>query len=133
VTGDSPLPALPAPVQALIRGPVRTMEHVEAVLLLRVADPGARTVDDVAAAAHIPTAAGARRCLDELVAGGLAAVVGKGEYRYAPHDDDVRRAVDALAEMYNSRPVTLVRAVYGRPASPVQAFADAFRLRREEG
>ena len=51
-------------------------------------------------------------------------------------------AVDALAEMYNTKPVTLIRAIYSRPAtpppapapapSPMQAFADAFRLRREE-
>lgn len=93
------------------------MEHVEAVLLLRRAEPEPRSAETVAAGAHIATVVGARRCLDELVAGGLAAAIGKGEggggeYRYAPRDAAARGAVDALAEMYNARPVTLVRALY---------------------
>jgi hypothetical protein len=34
--------------------------------------------------------------------------------------------------MYNSRPVTLVRAIYDRPASAARSFADAFRVRKTE-
>jgi hypothetical protein len=38
-----------------------------------------------------------------------------------------------LAEMYHTRPVTLVRAIYERPARAVQSFANAFRLREGDG
>jgi len=106
------------------------MAHVEALLLLRGAEPEARPVPEIAAAAQIATLAAARRCLEELAAAGLVAVAGDG-YRYTAAAADTRAAVDALAQMYNERPVTLVRAIYSRPAS-VQAFADAFRLRRDE-
>ena len=124
-------PELPAGVGALLRGPVSSMAHVEAVLLLRGVEPEARPLAEVAAAAQIATLAAARRCLEELAAAGLVAAAGDG-FRYAATGADTRAAVDALAQMYNEKPVTLVRAVYARPAGPVQAFADAFRLRREE-
>ena len=126
-------PGLPAEVRALIRGPVASMAHVEALLLLRRRAPVAVSVADLAADAQLPTPVQTRRCLDDLVGAGLLERVEADRYRYAPRRDEERNAVDALAAMYNEKPVTLVRAVYARPAGPIQAFADAFRLRSEEG
>ena len=125
--------ALPAEVRALLRGPVATMGHVEALLFLRGVALDSRPVEAVAVEAQIATPAAARRCLEELAAGGLVAAAEKDAYRYAPVDAATRASVDALARMYNEKPVTLVRAIYSRPAAPapVQAFADAFRLRRD--
>jgi hypothetical protein len=130
--------ALPAEVLALIHGPIASMAHAEALLSLRRAAPEPRALAVLAAEAQIAALEVARTCLDELVAAGLAAATGPQEYGYAPATEDRRRAVDALADMYNTKPVTLIRAIYSRPAAPapaansVQAFADAFRLRREE-
>lgn len=125
-------PALPAEVLALIRGPLATIAHVETLLLLRRTAPQASPVAVVQADAHIATPAAARRCLDELVAAGLVEMAARDEYRFAPARADLREAAEALARMYNEKPVTLVRAIYARPAGPVQAFADAFRLLRKE-
>ena len=128
--------ALPAEVLALIRGPIASMAHAETLLYLRRAAPDSRAIAAIAAEAQIASLDVARTCADELVAAGLVATTGPQEYAYAPASVDRRRAVDALADMYNTKPVTLIRAIYGRPATPaptsVQAFADAFRLRREE-
>jgi hypothetical protein len=134
VWGRAPMtePALPAEVRALIRGPLATIAHVEALLLLRRMAPSPVSTDAVATEAQLPTPAAARRCLEELIGAGLAEGAGKDMYRYAPARPEAGAAVDALARMYNEKPVTLVRAVYARPAGPVQAFADAFRLRRDE-
>lgn len=129
-------PTLPAEVLALIRGPIASMAHAEALLFLRRVAPEAGSLSAVAAGAQIASAATARRCLDELTAAALLVTDGPDAYRYAPNTDEARRAVDALADMYNTKPVTLIRAIYSRPATPVtpvQSFADAFRLRREEG
>jgi hypothetical protein len=123
--------ALPPGVRALLRGPVSTMAHVEALLLLHRVRPEPRPVAEIAEAAQLATLPAARRCLEDLVAGGLVAADGRDGYRYAPADADASAAVEALAQMYNEKPVTLVRAIYSRPA-PVQAFADAFRLRKDE-
>ncbi len=130
---------LPAVVLALIGGPVASMAHAEALLFLRRVAPEARTTAAVASAAQLATLDAARRCLAELADAALVAGAGPDAYRYAPADDAARHAVDALAEMYETKPVTLIRAIYSRPAPPprpssaVQSFADAFRLRREDG
>ena len=125
-------PALPAEVLALIRGPLATIAHVEALLMLRRLAPAAAGAAAVAAEAQIPTLAAARRYLDELVAARLVEGAGEDEYRFAPGRGELGGAVEMLARMYNEKPVTLVRAVYARPAGPVRAFADAFRLRPGE-
>ena len=130
---------LPAAVLALIGGPVASMAHAEVLLFLRRVAPESRPTVAVAAETQLPSLDAARRCLAELIAAALVAGDGPDAYRYAPGDDAARRAVDALAEMYQTKPVTLIRAIYSRPATPpkpasaVQSFADAFRLRREEG
>ena len=106
-------PAIPAAVRALLRGPVSTMAHVEALLLLR-RWPHPRPVAEVADGARIATLSAARRCLEELAAAGLLVAAGNDAYRYAPGAPDTHDAVDALARMYDERPVTLVRAIYSR-------------------
>ena len=117
-------PAIPAAVRALIRGPLATIAHVEALLLLRRTAPDAPSVESVAAEAQVPTLAMARRYLEELVAAGLAESAATDGYRYAPATAEQRAAVDALARPYDERPVTLVRAVYGRFADPASRDED---------
>lgn len=51
-------------------------------------------------------------------------------YHFAPGSTELADAVKALAVAYNTRPVTLVKAIYARP-SAIQSFADAFRLRKQ--
>lgn len=53
-------------------------------------------------------------------------------YRYAPPNID-RATVDELSALYHQRPVTLVKLVYAQPPNPVKSFADAFRLRDDDG
>jgi hypothetical protein len=53
-------------------------------------------------------------------------------YRYAAPNAD-RAAVDELSALYHQRPVTLVKLVYAQPPNPVKSFADAFRIRDDEG
>lgn len=69
----------------------------------------------------------------DLTLGGLVAendqTNGEPLFGYEPKSDSLRAVVDELAAMYNERPVTLVRAIYDRPAQPVISFADAFRIR----
>lgn len=71
--------------------------------------------------------------LKDLSTGGLvssvAGAAGVESFSYDPKSESLRSVVNDLAAMYNERPVTLIRAVYDRPAQPVLSFADAFRLR----
>lgn len=126
-------PRLPPAVRALIDAYVTTMTHVEVLLFLRREETRAWQARELPESVTGGSEPAARRCLDELLAARLLVGGEAGEgYRYAPASDDLRAATDELDAMYNQRPVTLVRALYSRPATAVRSFADAFRLRREE-
>ena len=120
---------LPAEVLALIHGPVRTYAHVELLLALHARRPDPVPLADLAKATSVTTLDGARGCLEELTAAGLAARAGGDGWRLAPRDAASREAVESLARAFDEKPVTLVRALYEPRAKPLQSFADAFRLR----
>ncbi len=54
----------------------------------------------------------------------------EGRVRYGPESPELDRQVGELVRAYNEQPVTLIRAIYRTPDSGIQAFADAFRLRK---
>lgn len=126
---------LPAEVRDLIAQHMRSMHHVDVLLLLRGAASEAWTARRAATVLQADPAR-LTPCLTELAAAGLLAPAGAAPdgpaFRYAPRTTALQHATDLLAAMNNERPVTLIRAVYDRPADPVQSFADAFRLRRED-
>lgn len=118
-------------VEALIARALPTMVHVELLLLLHRTAPSAWSVG--AATAELrgnPTLVEA--ALLELEGARLAARVAGAtppEWRLDPSDDESLAATARLRDLYDRRPVTLVKALYNRPPSAPQAFADAFRLR----
>lgn len=120
---------LPAPLTALVAQHMSSMDHVALLLELHATPEERFSSDALAEAARIEPGT-AERVLRDLVAARLAQREGN-DFQYAPAPE-VREAVDLLAEMYRTKPVTLVRAIYARPARAAQTFADAFRLRRPE-
>ncbi len=120
---------LPEVVRRLVHGHLPTVDHVT-VLLAAHAEP-ARTVDAATVAPMVRVDESvAARVLSELAGAHLLQPAGSG-FKLA-ESPEVRGAVDQLAVMYNTKPVTLIRAIYERPATPAQSFADAFRIRRTE-
>ena len=118
---------LPIAVQHLIWNQLRSVDHV--AVLLAVRTEGATDAEKVSIRAMV-TPSKTAEILEELKHRGL--LTGDGtQYRFEP-DEGLAGAVAQLAEMYNTRPVTLVRAIYDRPAHVIQQFADAFKLRRDE-
>ena len=53
-------------------------------------------------------------------------------FRYAPQANELRRTIDALAGCYATRRVSVIAQIFSKPPSPLQHFADAFRLRKEK-
>lgn len=120
-------PDIPPDVRALIDRHLISMDYVEVLLRLRREAERAWRSQEIAGELKIdPKTAG--QALHDLEAGGLASEQ-DGTWRYAPRSETERQAVDGLAVMYNERPVTLVRALYDRPAQALRSFSDAFRLR----
>jgi hypothetical protein len=71
------------------------------------------------------------KALDSLVAAGLASVEAEGA-RYMPVSDSVAECVDQAEQLYRVRPNAVRRAILSATGSSATAFADAFKLRRDE-
>jgi hypothetical protein len=119
---------LPQIVRQLVNRHLASMDHVEALLFLLRDREAHRRVEAVATAARLERSV-AERVLSDLVGAGLAQRTEQG-FRYHADPSD-REAVEALKLMYDTRPVTLVRAIYARP-TPVKSFADAFLFRKSD-
>ena len=113
----------------LIARHLDSMAQVEVLLLRRTR---ARSWQDYEVAQELRTETRAAAAqLETLAANRLAATDGATppSYRYEPATSALDRAVDHLRVAYDTRPVTLVNALYGRPARAIRSFADAFRIR----
>ena len=120
-------PDFPKAVQHLIWNQLRSVDHVAVLLAVRQAGPS--DANSVSLPAMVLPSV-AEEILEELKQRGLLTGNGK-QFRFEP-DEALESAVAQLAEMYNTKPVTLVRAIYDRPSDVIQQFADAFKLRRDE-
>jgi DNA-binding IclR family transcriptional regulator len=115
-------------LQLLVNNHLATMDHVALLLALREGAEHVHSAPELAKRTGLDETV-VRRVLDDLVSAHL--VGGGGEaFRYDPARD-VAPAIAELAEMYRTKPVSLVRAMYERPPRAVQSFADAFRIRKE--
>lgn len=120
---------LPEEVLRLVHKHLASMDHVAILLAMRAAPDRCFTAASLAQSSRV-TSAIAASVLADLVEAGMVAPGGEG-FCFAPGPGE-RAVVDQLADMYNTRPVTLVRAIYERPPSAAWSFADAFRLRKSE-
>ena len=121
---------LPPEVARFIAEHIDAAEQLEILLLLH-RDPSREwTALDVSQAIYTVPASATLR-LEALAASGFVASTGGGDprYRYAPGSEGLGRQVDVLAEAYRADRVSVIKLIFSRPPSPVQSFADAFRLR----
>jgi len=72
-----------------------------------------------------------QRRLQTLTAQGLVEVLPEDHYRYRPVTAELRSAVHELAEAYREFRVTVIETIFSKPTTPIQDFADAFRIRKE--
>ncbi len=120
---------LPDEVLSLVHKHLASMDHVAILLALHSAPERQFTAASLAELARV-TPVVAAIVLADLVAAWLIAS-GTGGFQFASGPGELA-VVDQLADMYNTKPVTLVRAIYERPPSAARSFADAFRIRKSE-
>jgi hypothetical protein len=53
--------------------------------------------------------------------------------RYGPATPELNDLIGRLLQHYRERPVSMIKLVAARARDPLRNFADAFRLRKEEG
>lgn len=123
---------LPPEVTALVATSLASFAHVEILVLLARNEGAEFSVTHVARELQIP-ADKADRVLAQLAASGVIKS-SPAAYRYAPDSAVLKKSVEALHRMYETKPVTLINAVYARPPAAIQSFSDSFRVRgNEEG
>ena len=119
---------LPPEVEQLVRRHLPSMDHAEVLLKVGAAPDERWTI--ARASAELGGRAVGQAVMDLHGAQLLVALPEDEAFRLSP-DASVRHAVQLLADAYNQLPVTLIKAIYNRPADPLHSFADAFRLRKD--
>jgi hypothetical protein len=123
----------PADVRSFITDHINSVEQLEVLLLLRRGADKEWNAAAVSQLLYTPPEAAARRLAD-LAALGLLAVstIDEPFYRYQPGTREQAALVGRLAQLYEERRVSVISLIYSKPNENVQAFADAFRLRKEK-
>lgn len=122
----------PAAIRQFIAEHIQSLAQLEGLLLLRGSAERQWQAAEVAKALYT-TADGCAAQLTHLARHGLVKATPPPDVRfqYGPASDDLDRLVGELAVVYQERRVTVITLIYSKPAGNVQAFADAFRLRKE--
>jgi hypothetical protein len=127
-----PQDPIPHNVRRFLSDHVESVVQVEVLLLLHAEPERALGSADVAEALKVEPAWAAAQ-LSNLCGRGILAEVGPGSFRWAPRTAEIGDAVAGLARAYADRRVTVIGLIYAKPSEPLRSFADAFRLRKDEG
>ena len=123
---------IPDDITRFVVDKIDSVAQLEAVLLLR-SDPSKEwTVAALAARLYINEAQTSELlvalCNEGLVAAGQDASV----YRYQPRTTELGQMLDRVAEVYAKQLVAITNLIHSKQKPRVQAFADAFRLRKDD-
>jgi hypothetical protein len=123
---------LPPAVKQLLARYIRSVEQLEVLLLFAGQSSRAWTATDVYEVIRSSRTSIADRLQAFTNDGFLAEERGSPpSYRYAPKSDDVRRAVEETARVYQTHRIRVIEAIFAPVVDPVQSFADAFKLRKD--
>ncbi len=123
-------PALPPAVVAFLDEHIFSVTQLEVLLLVHELAPERRTAAELGRAVHLPERS-ITPWLDAFVERGLLTRDASGGYRSAPLDRAARTVLEAVADCYVRRRVSLSRHVYASREDPARRFADAFRFRKD--
>jgi hypothetical protein len=125
-------PEISRELRELIDRHLRSVDEVEVLLCLYHSTGEGLTPQRTAAACNKSLEDVTEDLRDLTDSGFLVYDRFEDTYSYSVHNQAVNDVVDQLAHLYNERPVSLIHAIYERPSSSVQSFADAFRIRRDQ-
>lgn len=121
---------LPPSTQALIATSIHSVAALELLLLLR-RSPDTYWTATAAAATLGATEERMSAALESLQRHGLVEQARETvAFRYAPRNDADGQSVDMLASAYETQRLAVLDAVYAAGTGAIEAFAEAFRIRR---
>lgn len=122
---------LPPVVQAFLDEHIFSASQLEVLLVLREDAGRSWSLAEVSRRTALPQSS-LGPWLDAFVSRGLLTREGD-TYRFAPADAEAEGVVAEVADVYARRRTTVSRHIYARTQDPLVRFADAFRLRRDDG
>ena len=111
---------------------IHSVAQLELLLLLKNSPAQAWTPQQASRALAVPVEM-TSGLLAELHVAGLFASTAAAEpqFQYRPRSVELDQLVDALAQVYDERRVSVITLIYSKPVDKVRTFADAFRLRKD--
>lgn len=124
-----PADPLSPEVVAFVRTHVDSLLQLEALLLVFESGREARSAESLSAQMYAPAGV-VSQWLDRFVQTELLERI-EGGYR-TRDTPAVQELLDAVADAYVRRRISLQRLVFARPSSPAASFAEAFRFRKDK-
>lgn len=124
---------IPNSLKQFVFAAFETIDHLRIFLLLRDIPNNTYTITQISAKLYLKPEV-VMACLAKLAEKGFVTITQGNEptYQYKPANAELESMADEVARLDRERPVTLINLVYSRPKEPLQAFADAFKLRKEK-
>jgi hypothetical protein len=123
---------LPLPVREFIADHIRSISHLELLLLLQADQDKSWTPQSAAAALY--TAVNMTEALFENLRSAKLVVFDGSDnaYRFQPPTDDMGKIISSLAKLYKERRISVIGAIYTDTAAEIRNLAEGFRLRKKE-
>lgn len=123
---------LPPSIRSFISRHVRSVEQLEILILLSREANTAWTVQKVYDTI-LSTPQSVERWLDEMVRNGLLEKMAEPAVSYrCTGETSLISQMRELGNIYRTRPVRVIEAIYRRDATAAQSFADAFKIKNTD-
>ncbi len=121
------------PVLSFIREHIESVEQLEILLLLYHRKDRSWTPEEIAKELR-SSAHSARKRLGDFEAKGFVRKIEtlSHSFQYNSHDSAIDAQIQALAEAYQVRRMTIIDIIFSKPLDKIQVFADAFKFREDK-
>jgi hypothetical protein len=119
-------------VDAFLLHQIESIPHLEALLLLWRSQPKNWTLEDVSRGLFL-TADATRAILNDLLRRTLISYdsADRGFFRYEP-DPQRDKLMRSIEKVYREELIRVTKLIHSKPSTAVQAFARAFRLKKDD-
>jgi len=125
-----PPETVPEDLRRFILTSIPSVPALEALLLLKGEAGRGWSLAEIARRLYM-TEGAARETLRALCESGMAAANAPDVYRFMPSSEELRALVDRLADAYARDLIGVTALIHSRMGKSAQAFADAFKLRKD--
>lgn len=123
---------LPKPLVDFVTASIDSVEQVHVLLSLHANPERSWTVAELTRELRSADVSIERRIEDLRLRNVLARGEAPGTVSFKPASEVARNCIELLAKAYRERPTRVIELIYSKPPLAVQAFADAFRFRKDE-